>query len=136
VGEDAKEKGRPKVGGAGSPQFPPVLFSCLRFLNSADPTISEPGTGYTKVRLKSTETKVFLFLAASQLVFVASFRVLGTYHNFISDPKNELSFLETEGLDLIIPSHHQPIKGQNTLTTPQILSQLYLGWSQTKYVRH
>ena len=26
-------------------QFPPVLFSCLRFLNSGDPTISEPGTG-------------------------------------------------------------------------------------------
>ena len=59
MGEDAKEKGTPKVGGAGSPQFPPVLFSCLRFLNSADPTISEPGTGYTKVRLKSTETKGF-----------------------------------------------------------------------------
>ena len=28
-----------------SSQFPPVLFSCLPFLNSADPTISEPGTG-------------------------------------------------------------------------------------------
>ena len=28
-----------------SPQFPSVLFSCLCFLNSADPTISEPGTG-------------------------------------------------------------------------------------------
>ena len=27
------------------PRFVPVLFSCLRFLNSADPTISEPGTG-------------------------------------------------------------------------------------------
>ena len=26
------------------PRFLPVLFSCLRFLNSADPTISEPGT--------------------------------------------------------------------------------------------
>ena len=25
---------------------PPVLFSSLRFLSSADPTISEPGTGY------------------------------------------------------------------------------------------
>jgi len=46
-GENAKEKGTGKFGGAGkrSPQFPPVLFSCLRFLNSADPTISEPGTG-------------------------------------------------------------------------------------------
>ena len=40
---DAKEKGTGKVGGAG--KFPPVLFSCLRFFNSADPTISEPGTG-------------------------------------------------------------------------------------------
>ena len=27
-------------------QFPPVLFSCSRFLNSADPTISELETGY------------------------------------------------------------------------------------------
>ena len=27
----------------------PVLFSCLRFLNSADPTISEAGTGYFKL---------------------------------------------------------------------------------------
>ena len=26
-------------------RFLPVLFSCLCFLNSADPTISEPGTG-------------------------------------------------------------------------------------------
>ena len=25
---------------------PPVLFSSSRFLNSAGPTISEPGTGY------------------------------------------------------------------------------------------
>ena len=48
-GEDAEVKGTRKVGGArkSSPQFPPVLFSCLRFLNSADPTISEPGTGYS-----------------------------------------------------------------------------------------
>ena len=28
-----------------SPQVPSFLFSCLHFLNSADPTISEPGTG-------------------------------------------------------------------------------------------
>ena len=28
-----------------SPWFPPILFLCLRFLNSVDPTISEPGTG-------------------------------------------------------------------------------------------
>ena len=44
-GEDAKVKdaNRPS-----SPQFP-SCFSCLRFLNSAGPTMSEPGTG-----LKST----------------------------------------------------------------------------------
>ena len=30
--------------GGGDSQFPPVLFSCSRFLNSVDPTISEPGT--------------------------------------------------------------------------------------------
>jgi len=29
----------------GAGQFPLVLFSCLGFLNSAGPTISEPGTG-------------------------------------------------------------------------------------------
>ena len=34
-----------------SPQFCP-FFSCLRFLNSADPTISEPGTGYLLSSLK------------------------------------------------------------------------------------
>ena len=33
-----------------SPQFPPVLFSCLHFLNSAEPTISESGTGYHGVK--------------------------------------------------------------------------------------
>ena len=38
----AREKGSRPC----SSQFPPVLFSCLRFLNSADETISEPGTGY------------------------------------------------------------------------------------------
>ena len=27
------------------PRFPPILFLCLRFLNSVDPTISEPGRG-------------------------------------------------------------------------------------------
>ena len=55
-GEEAKKKAREKLAGRGkgkrkresprSPQFAPILFSCLRFLNSADPTISEPGTGY------------------------------------------------------------------------------------------
>ena len=58
-GEDAKVKRHAKSWRGGKrggkkersrrsfcPQFPPVLFSCLRFLNSADSTISEPGTGY------------------------------------------------------------------------------------------
>ena len=34
-----------------SPQFP-SLFSCLRFHNSADPTISEPETAYLLGSLK------------------------------------------------------------------------------------
>jgi len=29
-------------------KFLPFLFSCSRFLNSADPTISQPGTGYIR----------------------------------------------------------------------------------------
>ena len=38
-GKKEKEKGSPF-----SPQFPPLaFFSCLLFLNSADPTISQPG---------------------------------------------------------------------------------------------
>ena len=47
-GEDEKVKGTRKVGPC-SPQFPFVLFSSSRFLNSVGPTISdisEPGTGY------------------------------------------------------------------------------------------
>ena len=52
--EDAKEEGTQKDGGTGKKKkekkpFSPVfsLFSCSRFLNSADPTISESGTGCT-----------------------------------------------------------------------------------------
>ena len=47
-----------------SPQFPSVLFSCLCFLNSADPTISEPGTGYTvaKANLQGTGCQLDLLL--------------------------------------------------------------------------
>ena len=44
-GKDAKVKGTRKVGGAGSPQIPPALFSWSRLLNSADLTISEPEIG-------------------------------------------------------------------------------------------
>ena len=43
-GEAAKVKRHAKSWRAGKSS--PILFSCLRFLNSADSTISEPGTGY------------------------------------------------------------------------------------------
>ena len=33
-------------------KVPPVLFSCLPFFNSADPTISEPGTGYRELAVR------------------------------------------------------------------------------------
>ena len=38
-------RGERKRHSKSSPLFPPVLSSCLRFLNSADPTISERATG-------------------------------------------------------------------------------------------
>ena len=44
-GEDAKEKRHAKSWRGGK-KFPPVLFSCLRFLNASDPTVSGPGKGY------------------------------------------------------------------------------------------
>ena len=52
AGREKKGKGREKddyrLRAFPSPQFPPVFFfSCSRFLNSAGPTISEPGTGYS-----------------------------------------------------------------------------------------
>ena len=40
LGKEGPVAGRPS-----SPQFPPILFSCLLFLNFADLTFSEPGTG-------------------------------------------------------------------------------------------
>ena len=53
-----REKGKRKGEGCPrSPQLPPVLFSCLRFLNSADPTISEPGTGYVNMIYQVTNTE-------------------------------------------------------------------------------
>ena len=67
-GEDAKEKGTRKVGGAGSPQFPPVLFSCLRFRNSADPTISEPGTGQNDGVIRGAHQS-YLTFSIKQLTF-------------------------------------------------------------------
>ena len=53
VGKTRKCRVRENGGGAGKSekeaaplsQFPPVFFSSSRFLNSAGPTISEPGTG-------------------------------------------------------------------------------------------
>ena len=50
-GKDAKVKGTLKVGGAGSPQIPPVLFSWSRLLNSADLTISEPEIGASSPKM-------------------------------------------------------------------------------------
>ena len=57
-GEDAKVKGANR---ASSPQFPP-FFSCSRFLNSAGPTMSEPGTGY-----KSTVYAQCIFVVIGSL---------------------------------------------------------------------
>ena len=45
VGGARKKRGGEEKGPS-SPQFPPVIFLCSRLLNSADPTISESGTGY------------------------------------------------------------------------------------------
>ena len=53
-----------------SPQFPSALFSCLRFLNSADPTISEPGTGYIvpwKEKVHGLWNKIFMGIFRSTL---------------------------------------------------------------------
>ena len=46
LGKTRKKKVREKLAGGKRKKFPPDLFSCLLFLNSSDPTISEPGTGY------------------------------------------------------------------------------------------
>ena len=55
IGEDAKVKGARKVDRGGKkPLLSSVsscLFSCSHFLNSADPTIWEPGTGQVKHEL-------------------------------------------------------------------------------------
>ena len=57
-----------------SPQFPPVLFSCLPFLNSTDPTISQPGTGQ----------KILGILEGSERIFPRK-RSLGATGKNISD---------------------------------------------------
>ena len=58
---EKRKKAREKL----APQFPPVLFSCLRFLNSEEPTILEPGTGYThpnrRLIQRSTSFNVHIF---------------------------------------------------------------------------
>ena len=48
MGKAGKKKAHKKLAGRekGKRKGFPVLFSCLRFLNSADPTTSETGTGY------------------------------------------------------------------------------------------
>ena len=53
-----------------SPQFPPVLFSCLRFLNSADPTIWEPGTGYLRSGCKITDECWYLLVHMCNVVMI------------------------------------------------------------------
>ena len=52
MGKTGKLKAGEKLAGGGgegsrlsSPQSPPGLVSCYRFLDSADPNNSEPGTG-------------------------------------------------------------------------------------------
>ena len=57
-----------------SPQFPPVLFSCLPFLNSAGPTISQPGIG----------KKILGILEGSERIFPRK-RSLGATGKNISD---------------------------------------------------
>ena len=78
-GEDAKVKGTRKVGG----QFPPVLLSSSRFLNSADPTISEPGTGYVFPRFASAtffalRSDWFVLISASSW-FAIKFALVGWF---------------------------------------------------------
>ena len=43
-----------------SPLFPPVLLSSSRFLNSAGPTISEPGKGYQRVGRSVQRSRVLV----------------------------------------------------------------------------
>jgi len=54
-GEDVKVKGTRKVGGAGKRK----KEGCSRFLNSADPTISEPGSQATFSPVYLTESRSF-----------------------------------------------------------------------------
>ena len=55
-----------------SPQFPPVLFSCSHFLNSADPTISEPGTGFDIIDISSNNN---LLSVPLELIRIGSFNI-------------------------------------------------------------
>ena len=61
VGKTQKKKAREKLAGRGKrrKKFPPILFLCLHFLNSANLTITEPGTGHSSSR--------FSFLSCSPL---------------------------------------------------------------------
>ena len=88
-----------KSGGAGkkeghpsSPQFPPVLFSFSRFLNYADPTISEPGTGYkwrrtfypeNKLKRQESKTKS-LSLWTKKRGMIVQMKGFALYFSFIS----------------------------------------------------
>ena len=44
------------ITGSAAPS-PPVLFSCLRFRNSADPAILEPGTGYRGMKYRGRDRR-------------------------------------------------------------------------------
>ena len=74
-GEDAKGKGANRPS---SPQFPP-FFSFSRFLNSAGPTVSEPGTGY-----KSTVYAQCIFVVTGSL-----FLNIGL-HSILNNRKKEV----------------------------------------------
>ena len=61
--------------------FPPVLFSCSRFLNSADLTISEPGTGYsftwgqTKTEVVEYDDVIHYIPLALRMVYEGCYRI-------------------------------------------------------------
>ena len=55
-GGGEKEGSRPS-----SPQFPPVLISCLLFLSFAEPTIWQPGTGYLALKCSKFNSSEGIF---------------------------------------------------------------------------
>ena len=82
-GEDPKVKdaNRPS-----SPQFP-SCFSCLRFLNSAGPTMSEPGTGLS------------LQLTPTAFVVIGSLFLNIRLHSILNNRKKEVREEDQRGRD-------------------------------------